>query len=103
MAENISSAGGRLCLDDTSNSDHAAGLLKIKFNDPTERSFGPMTAQLKYYGKIVLNSAGGVSQVKVNGNFLSGFDTGCPKKKNKGVERIFYKLLEEMRVSLEKM
>ena len=74
-AEHFSTAGGRLCLDHTSNAEHAAGLFKIVVNDPTEICFVVMTGQLQSYGKIVLTNAGGVSQVRVNSNFLCEFNT----------------------------
>ena len=48
--EHMLSAGGRLCWDNTSNSEHASGLFKIAFNNPAERSFGTMTGQLQSYG-----------------------------------------------------
>ena len=66
-ADNLSSAGGELCWDNTSDSDHAAGLLKMSVNDPAERYFGKMTGQIQYYGKICLTNVGGFSQVRVIG------------------------------------
>ena len=70
---------GRLYWDNTSNADHAAGIFKMVVNDPPEISYGSMTGQLQYYGKIVLTNAGGVSQVRVNSNWSHGFYTGCKK------------------------
>ena len=71
-------------------------------NDPAEISFGVVTVQIQPYGKIGLTNAGGVSQVRVNGDLWRGFDTSC-KKNTKRVERIFHKLSEEIRVSLVNM
>ena len=75
MAEHLSSAGGRLCWDNTYNDDHAASLFKMAVNNPAERCFGSMIGQIQSYGKIVLTNDGGVSQVRVNGDLLRGFDT----------------------------
>ena len=103
MAEHLSSAGGRLCWDHTSDADHAAGLFKMAVNDTNERSFGAITGQLKSYGKIGLTNSGGVSQVRVNGDLSRVFDTGCKQKNTKRVEVIFHDLSEEMKMSLLKM
>ena len=40
------------------------------------------------YGKIVLTNDVGVSQVRVNGDLLRGFDTGCKNKNHTGVGNI---------------
>ena len=45
-AEHLSSAGGRLCWDNTSNAEHAAGLFKMVVNGTTERYFVVMTGQI---------------------------------------------------------
>ena len=100
MAEHLSSAGGRLCWDHTSDADHAAGLFKMAVNDTNEISFGAMTGQIKSYGKIELTNSGGVSQVRVNGNLSRGFDTGCKNKNTKWVEGIFHDILKEAGVPL---
>ena len=75
--EHLSSNGGGLCWDNTSNADHAASLFKMAVNDPSERYFDAMIGQLQYYGKIILTNSGGVSQVRVNGDLSRVFDTGC--------------------------
>ena len=79
------------------------GLFKMVVNDPSEGSFGAMTGQLQYYGKIGLTNNGGVSQVRLNGDFLHGFDTGCKNKTTKRVEGIFHCLSEDIKMSLVKM
>ena len=101
--EHLSSSGGRSCWYNTSNSDRAAGLLKMAVNDTSEISFGSITIQIKSYAKIGLTNAGGVSQVRFKVDLSCGFDTGCKSKNTKQVEGILHKLSEEMRVSLVKM
>ena len=49
----------------------------------TERSFGALTSQLRYFGRIGLTNIVGVSQVRINGDLSRGFDTSSSKKKNK--------------------
>ena len=80
MVETFSTAGGRFCSDDTYDADHVAGLFKMAFNDPSERSFGSMTYQIQYYNKMGLTNTGGINQVIVNGDLSHGFDTGCKNK-----------------------
>ena len=58
------------------------GLSKMAFNNPAEISVGTITGQLESYGKIGLDNAGGVSQVRNNSDLSCGFDTGS-KDKNK--------------------
>ena len=69
-------------------------------NDSTEISFGAMIGQIQYYGKIVLITAVGVSEVRLNGNLSRGFDTSCKNKNTKRVQLIFYKISEKIRVPL---
>ena len=45
-ADHLSSAGGRLCWDNTSDADNTAGLFKMLVNDPTEIYFGAMSGQI---------------------------------------------------------
>ena len=54
----------------------------MAFNDPAEISFGTMTGQLQYYGKIGLTNAVGVSQVRVNGDLSRVFDNHRKKIPN---------------------
>ena len=75
----------------------------MEVNNPTEISFGAMIGQLQSYDKIGLTNAEGVSQVRVNGDLLRGFDTGCKNKNTKTVEVILHKISEDMRVPLQKM
>ena len=79
MTLNLSSSEGILCWDNKSDADNAAGMIKMAVNDTAERYFSTMIGQIQYYGKIVLNNAGGVSQVRVKGNLSRGFDIGCKK------------------------
>ena len=69
MAKYLASAGGMLCCNNTSNTDHADGMLKMAVNDPSEISFGAIVGQIQSYGKIGLTNAGGFIQVKVKGDF----------------------------------
>ena len=92
--DHLSSAGGSFCWDNTSGADHTDGVFKITVNDTVGRYFGAMTGQLQYYGKIGLTNTGGVIQVRVNGDLLRGFDTGCKIKNAKTVERILHELSE---------
>ena len=87
-AQHLSSAGRRLCWDNTSDAEHAAGLLKMAVNDPYEICFGAMTGHVQYYGKIGLKNSGGIIQVRVNGDLSCGFDTGCKNKNHTGVGNI---------------
>ena len=103
MVEHLSSAKGRFCWDNTSDADHAAGLLKITVNDTTETSFGAMKVKLQYDGKIGLTNARGVSQVIVKSNLSRRFDTSYKNKITEQVEGILHKLSEEMRLYLVKM
>ena len=50
--EHMLRTGRRLCWDNTSNADHAAGLFKMSVNDTAERYFGTMTGQNQSYNKI---------------------------------------------------
>ena len=59
-------------------------MFKMAVNDSTEISFGAMIGQIQYYGKIGLTNAGEVSQLRVNGDLLRGFDTGCKKNQTVG-------------------
>ena len=43
---------------------------------------------VSFYGEIGLTNAGGVSQVRVNGDLSRGFDTGCKNKNHMGVGNI---------------
>ena len=79
MAEYLSSAEGKLCLDNTSDADHAAGLFKVAVNDLTERYFDTMIDQIQSYCKIGLTNTGGVIQVRVNGNLSCGFIPAAEK------------------------
>ena len=73
-------------------------ILKMAVNDISEISFGTMTGQLQYYGKIGLTNDENVSQLRVNRKLLRGFDTVCKNKNTKQVEGIFHELSKEMRV-----
>ena len=73
----------------------------MSVNDTAERSFGEITFQLQYYGKIVPTNAEGVSQVRVNGYLSSVLDTICPPKKR--AEGTLHEISEDMRVSLAKI
>ena len=42
-------------------------MLEMIVNDPSKRYFGAMSGLIQSYGKIGLNNAGGISQVRVNG------------------------------------
>ena len=75
-------------------------MYKMAANDPTERYFVTMACEIQYYGKIVLITAVGVSEVRLNGNLSRGFDTSCKNKNTKRVQLIFYKISEKIRVSL---
>ena len=66
----------------------------MSVNDPDERYFGVIIGYLQYYGKIGLTNTGGIIQVRVNGDLLRGFDTGCKIKNAKTVERILHELSE---------
>ena len=48
----------------------------MEVNVPAEISLGAMTGHIQYYGRIVLTNSEGVSQVRVNGDLLRGFDIG---------------------------
>ena len=50
-AEHLSSTGGRLCWDNTSNAYHADYMFKMAVNDPVETYFGEIIGQIKSYGK----------------------------------------------------
>ena len=78
-------------------------MFKMAVNDSSGRYFGAMADQLQSYDKIGLTNAEGVSQVRVNGDLLRGFDTGCKNKNTKTVEVILHNISEEMRVPLQKM
>ena len=45
-AKHLASAGGRICWDNTSDVDHAAGLFKMEVNGTSEIYVGAMTGQL---------------------------------------------------------
>eukprot|EP00957_Ditylum_brightwellii_P104063 7927996-Ditylum_brightwellii.AAC.1 len=64
-----------------SQNDHDAGLGKMVVNDPAERSFSGLTRQIQCFGWISLAKAGGVSQVRKNGDMSRGFDTRKQNKK----------------------
>ena len=74
--DHLSSSGVRICWDNISNADNTNGLLKMAVNDTTERYFGAIIGQIQSFGKIELNNAGLVSQVRVNIDISRGFDTG---------------------------
>ena len=100
MTLNLSSSEGILCWDNKSDADNAAGMIKMAVNDTAERYFSTMIGQIQYYGKIVLITAVGVSEVRLNGNLSRGFDTSCKNKNTKRVQLIFHKISEKIRVSL---
>ena len=81
-ADNLSSAGGKLCGYNTYDAYHAAGMFKMAFNDPAEIYLITMTFQIQSYGKIRLPNAGGFSQLILKGDLSRGFDTGCKKIPN---------------------
>ena len=64
----LSSCSGKYSWKCTPADIHEAGFQKIATNDPAESSFGGTTRQLQYFGRIGLTSAGGVNQVKQNGD-----------------------------------
>ena len=74
------------------------GLSKLAVNDPVESSFGGTTRQIQYFGRIGLTNAGGVDQVRRNGDLSRGYNKNPKKKKNE--LGIFHKMDEEMKVSL---
>ena len=57
----------------TSMQSDKAGLRNIAVNDPAESSFGGATRQLQHFGRVGLTNAGGVDQVKRNGDMSNGF------------------------------
>ena len=48
----LSSAGGGLYWNNTSDADHAAGMSQMASNDTAEIYFGAMTGQIQFYGRI---------------------------------------------------
>ena len=66
--------------DNTFDAANAASVFKMAVNDPAEISFGAITGQLQYYGKIIVTNAVSVSQVRVNGDLSRGFNTGYKNK-----------------------
>ena len=99
-SEHLSSAEGKFNWIETSELDHTAGLGKMAVNDPAERSFGAMTGQLQCFSRVGLTNAGGVSQVRVNGDFSRGFGGNVRDSKKTRTEGVFHTLSEEMRRSL---
>ena len=69
----LSSIQGKSSWGKTSVQSHQAGLRKIAVNDPAESSFGGTTRQLQCFGRIGLTNAGGVDQVKRNGDMSDVF------------------------------
>ena len=73
---------------------------KRAVNDPAESSFAGTTQQLQCFGRVGLTNAGGVDQVKRNGDF----NRITLVKKGKTVVQqklgFFHRLPEEMRISL---
>eukprot|EP00957_Ditylum_brightwellii_P203739 15335991-Ditylum_brightwellii.AAC.1 len=73
-------------------------------NNPAERSFGAIIAQLQRFGHIGLHNTGDVSQVQVNGDLSQGYNNSGRKiKKKEQVKGIFHMLPKEMVDSLLKM
>ena len=70
-------------------------------NDPAESSFGGTTRQLQCFGRIGLTNAGGVDQVRRNGDLANGFEKNSRKENNdKKKVGLFHSLSEEMKYSL---
>ena len=64
----LSSIDGKFSWGKTTSDEHTDGFGKIAVNDPAESSFGATTRELQCFGRISLGNAGGVSQVKLNGD-----------------------------------
>ena len=62
-----------------------------------------MTGHLHSYGKIIPTNTGGISQVRVNGDFSRGFDDSFKNNNTKWVEEIFHKLSKEISIYLVNM
>ena len=69
-AQYLSSVSGEFSWGNILESTHAKGLKKMAVNDLAESSFGGTTRQIQNYGRIGLTNAGGVDQVKRNGDFF---------------------------------
>ena len=73
-------------------------------NDPSEISFGGTTQQIQTFGRIGLTNAGGVDQVKRNGDFYRALgkikSRQGGKDKNERSIGIFHTLSEEMKMTL---
>ena len=82
-ADHLSSVSGKFSWAETSPDDHVAGLGKIATNDPAESSFGGTTRQLQCFGRIGLTNAGGVDQIRRNGN-LSRVSSRISSRNNNG-------------------
>ena len=71
--EYLSRLGRRFSWGSTNMDEHQAGLRKLAVNDPVESSFGGTKHQIQYFARIGLTNAGGVDQVKRNGELSHGF------------------------------
>ena len=99
-ASYLSSVGGKFSWANTSNESNMNGMNKFAVNDPAESSFGGTTRQIQYFGRIGLTNAGGVDQVRRNGDLSRGY---CKKSKSKQQTNelgIFHKMDEEMKITL---
>jgi len=68
-AEHLSSASGKFSWNKTSEKQHRYGMGKRAVNDPAKSTFVGTTQQLQCFGRVGLTNAGGVDQVKRNGDF----------------------------------
>ena len=85
----LSSSDGKFSWKNTLGDIQEAGFQKIATNDPTESSFSGTIQQIRYVGRIGLTSAGGVDQVRRNGDLSRGFEKSQDNKKNKEKRREF--------------
>ena len=75
-SEHLSSIGGHFSWDETTEEEKKNGLKIQAVNDPAESSFGGLTEELSKYGRIKLTYAGGVDQVRRNGDMFRAIGKG---------------------------
>ena len=98
-AEYLSSVKGKYSWGQCTAEEHNAAIGKMANNDAAERCFGGATGEIQCFGRVGLTNAGGVGQVRINGDLSRGYDSRTTKK-HKLTRVIFHQLTDEMHTSL---
>ena len=103
-SNHLSSVNGKFSFSNTSCNNHLEGMGKMAVNDPAESSFGGTTRQIQYFGRIGITNAGGVDQVRRNGDLSRGFGKKTDKTgkltQDHNKVGIFHEMPEQMIAAL---